>query len=99
VIAAGVVDVEACHDAWRTVVRATQDMRLARPADRIVHLHDGRITSEVRPTAENVVAERAPAAIGSLLEVGPAGLADLADGYEELTEELFDEDPDLRIDR
>ena len=43
---------DACHDAGRTIVLVTHDMRLASRAQRIVHLRDGQIThiSEPRPT-------------------------------------------------
>ncbi|MGH9210118.1 MAG: ABC transporter ATP-binding protein [Acidimicrobiales bacterium] len=39
----------ACHDAGRTVVIVTHDMRLASQAQRVVHLRDGRIVQESRP--------------------------------------------------
>ncbi|HEY3139593.1 MAG TPA: ABC transporter ATP-binding protein, partial [Acidimicrobiales bacterium] len=40
---------QAAHDAGRTVVIATHDLRLASQADRIVHLRDGHLTHETRP--------------------------------------------------
>ncbi|MGH9138879.1 MAG: ABC transporter ATP-binding protein, partial [Acidimicrobiales bacterium] len=40
----------ASHDAGRTVVIVTHDLRLASQAERIVRLRDGRVSGEVRPT-------------------------------------------------
>ena len=40
----------AAHRAGRTVVLATHDQRLAAQAERVVHLRDGRIGHEVRPS-------------------------------------------------
>ena len=40
----------AAHHAGRTVVLATHDQRLAAQAERVVHLRDGRIGHEVRPS-------------------------------------------------
>jgi putative ABC transport system ATP-binding protein len=40
----------AAHHAGRTVVLATHDQRLAAQAERVVHLRDGRIAHEVRPS-------------------------------------------------
>jgi putative ABC transport system ATP-binding protein len=40
---------EASHDAGRTVVLVTHDLRLASRADRVVHLRDGQITTITCP--------------------------------------------------
>ena len=55
----------AAHDAGRTVVIATHDLRLAARAERVVHLRDGRLAHETRPEPR---AERGPA---DLLDTRP----------------------------
>ena len=47
----GIVELlEASHDAGRTVVLVTHDMRLASRAQRIIHLRDGEITNVTCPS-------------------------------------------------
>jgi putative ABC transport system ATP-binding protein len=61
---AGIMDLlEASHDAGRTVVLVTHDLRLASRAQRIVHLRDGRITNVTCPSPRN-------RALEDILEVG-----------------------------
>ncbi|HEY2815364.1 MAG TPA: ABC transporter ATP-binding protein [Acidimicrobiales bacterium] len=60
----GIMDLlEASHDAGRTVVLVTHDLRLASRAQRIVHLRDGRITNVTCPSPRN-------RALEDILEVG-----------------------------
>jgi ABC-type lipoprotein export system ATPase subunit len=54
---------EASHQAGRTIVLVTHDMRLASRAERIVHLRDGAITSVTCPTARD-------RRLAEILEVG-----------------------------
>jgi putative ABC transport system ATP-binding protein len=47
----GIIDLlEASHDAGRTVVLVTHDVRLASRAQRIIHLRDGKITNVTCPS-------------------------------------------------
>jgi ABC-type lipoprotein export system ATPase subunit len=54
---------EASHDAGRTIVLVTHDMRLASQAQRIVHLRDGEITHITCPSPRD-------RALSEILEVG-----------------------------
>jgi len=56
---------EASHDAGRTVVLVTHDMRLASHAERIIHLKDGEITNVTCPA-------RRERPLDEILEVGDA---------------------------
>jgi putative ABC transport system ATP-binding protein len=55
----------AAHNAGRTVVIATHDLRLAARAERIVHLRDGVVLQQTQPGPR---AERSPA---DLLDIRP----------------------------
>ena len=57
----------AAHDAGRTVVIATHDLRLAARAQRIVHMRDGQVAHETRPGSRP---ERRAA---DLLDTRPSG--------------------------
>src|SRR5438477_634618 len=57
--------IEASHDAGRTIVLVTHDMRLASRAQRIVHLRDGAITDITCPS-------RRDRTLDEILEVGDA---------------------------
>jgi putative ABC transport system ATP-binding protein len=60
----GIIElIEATHDAGRTIVLVTHDMRLASRAERIVHLRDGQITDVTCPTRRDRPLEQ-------VLEVG-----------------------------
>jgi putative ABC transport system ATP-binding protein len=60
----GIIELlEASHDAGRTIVLVTHDMRLASRAGRIVHLRDGVITNETHPAPRQRTLDQ-------LLEVG-----------------------------
>jgi putative ABC transport system ATP-binding protein len=56
---------DASHDAGRTIVLVTHDMRLASRAERIVHLKDGQITNVTCPSRRDRPLEE-------ILEVGDA---------------------------
>jgi putative ABC transport system ATP-binding protein len=56
----------AAHDAGRTVVIATHDLRLAARAQRIVHLRDGLLVHETSP------GQRAERSAADLLDTRPA---------------------------
>jgi len=55
----------AAHHAGRTVVLATHDHRLAAQAERVVHLRDGRVAHEVRPS------RRDDRGVDELLDLAP----------------------------
>lgn len=57
----------AAHDAGRTVVIATHDLRLAARAQRVVHLRDGRLVHETSP------GQRPERSAAELLDTRPAG--------------------------
>jgi putative ABC transport system ATP-binding protein len=60
----GIVDLlEASHDAGRTIVLVTHDLRLASRAQRVVHLRDGEITTVTCPSPRDRKLEE-------ILEVG-----------------------------
>ena len=60
----GIVELlEASHDAGRTIVLVTHDLRLASRAQRIVHLRDGEITNVTCPSPRDRPLEE-------ILEVG-----------------------------
>ena len=63
----GIIELlEASHDAGRTIVLVTHDMRLASRAQRIVHLRDGEITNVTCPSPRDRSLEE-------ILEVGDPG--------------------------
>jgi putative ABC transport system ATP-binding protein len=55
----------AAHHAGRTVVLATHDQRLAAQAERVVHLRDGKVAHEVRPS------RRDDRGVDGLLDLAP----------------------------
>jgi len=62
----GIIElIEASHDAGRTIVLVTHDMRLASRAERVVHLRDGMITDVTCPS-------RRDRTLDEILEVGDA---------------------------
>ena len=64
----GIIElIEASHDAGRTVVLVTHDLRLASRAQRIIHLRDGRITNVTCPSPRDRSLEE-------VLEVGDIDL-------------------------